>query len=108
MSTTRTAAASRATTSTSRSAASAACAPSSARRAPCEHTGQYELSFYSRDYTVFDKDEMVRSGEGFRATGAEMPEGAACGKNLAGRERPAPDSTPANPEDAHAEQEVTP
>ncbi len=73
-----------------------------------EHTGQYELSFYSRDYTVFDRDEMVRSGEGFRATGAEMPEGAACGKSLAAGSVPTVDSTPANPEDAHAEQEVAP
>ncbi len=42
-----------------------------------QHTGQYELSFYSRDLTLFDKDEMVRSGEGSRATGADMPSVAA-------------------------------
>jgi formate hydrogenlyase subunit 6/NADH:ubiquinone oxidoreductase subunit I len=36
-----------------------------------KHTGQYELSFYSRDLTVFDKKEMVRSGDGSRATGAD-------------------------------------
>lgn len=36
-----------------------------------KHTGQYELSFYTRDLTVFDKQEMVRSGDGARATGAD-------------------------------------
>ena len=36
------------------------------------HTGQYELTFYSRDHTVFGKDEMMRPGEGTRATGVEM------------------------------------
>lgn len=35
------------------------------------HTGQYELSFYHRDLTVFDRHEMVRSPEGTRATGAD-------------------------------------
>ncbi len=35
------------------------------------HTGQYELSFYTRDLVVFDKQEMSRSGEGSRATGAD-------------------------------------
>ncbi|MDZ4169053.1 MAG: FAD-dependent oxidoreductase [Coriobacteriia bacterium] len=37
------------------------------------HTGQYELSFYQREYTVFDKEEMVRSGDGYRATGRDAP-----------------------------------
>lgn len=36
-----------------------------------QHTGQYELSFYSRDLMIFDKDEMGRSAEGTRATGAD-------------------------------------
>ncbi len=36
-----------------------------------KHTGQYELSFYRRELTVFDKHEMVRSPEGTRATGAD-------------------------------------
>lgn len=36
-----------------------------------KHTGQYELSFYTRDLTIFDKAEMVRSGAGSRATGAD-------------------------------------
>ena len=36
-----------------------------------EHTGQYELSFYTRDLMVFDREEMLRSGEGTRATGAD-------------------------------------
>ncbi len=36
------------------------------------HTGQYELSFYSRDLTIFGRDEMLRSGEGSRATGADV------------------------------------
>ena len=43
------------------------------------HTGQYELSFYSRDLTLFDKDEMVRSGDGSRATGATSSRGDATG-----------------------------
>jgi NADPH-dependent glutamate synthase beta subunit-like oxidoreductase len=38
-----------------------------------QHTGQYELSFYSRDLTVFDKGEMVRDPGGTRATGADCP-----------------------------------
>lgn len=36
-----------------------------------QHTGQYELSFYSRDLGIFDKNEMQRSPEGTRATGAD-------------------------------------
>lgn len=35
------------------------------------HTGQYELSFYHRDLVIFDKGEMLRSGEGTRATGRD-------------------------------------
>jgi len=35
------------------------------------HTGQYELSFYHRDLTVFDRHEMIRSAEGTRATGSD-------------------------------------
>lgn len=35
------------------------------------HTGQYELSFYHRDLTEFDRREMRRDGGGTRATGAE-------------------------------------
>lgn len=38
-------------------------------------TGQYELSFYTRDLMTFDHNEMVRSPEGTRATGADNPEG---------------------------------
>jgi formate hydrogenlyase subunit 6/NADH:ubiquinone oxidoreductase subunit I len=71
-----------------------------------QHTGQYEMSFYSREYTLFDKDEMVRSGDGFRATGAEMPEGAARGAACVPGARVALDSAPANPEDAAAQSEV--
>lgn len=41
--------------------------PTSALR----HTGQYELSFYSRDYMVFSEHEMLRPAEGTRATGAD-------------------------------------
>ena len=37
------------------------------------HTGQYELTFYSREHTVFGKDEMVRPGTGTRATGTDVP-----------------------------------
>ena len=69
-----------------------------------KHTGQYEMSFYSRDYTIFDKDEMVRSGEGFRATGDEMPPGAATGERCIAGRGVTPDSAPANPEDAHRTQ----
>jgi NADPH-dependent glutamate synthase beta subunit-like oxidoreductase len=36
-----------------------------------KHTGQYELSFYSRDLATFDKQEMLRPGDGSRATGAD-------------------------------------
>ncbi len=41
------------------------------------HTGQYELSFYTRDLMIFDKDEMVRAGDGTRATGADGVTGGA-------------------------------
>lgn len=36
-----------------------------------EHTGHYELSFYTRDLMTFDKDEMVRPAGGTRATGVD-------------------------------------
>ncbi len=36
-----------------------------------QHTGQYELAFFTRDLTVFGREQMLRSGEGSRATGAE-------------------------------------
>lgn len=41
------------------------------------HTGQYELSFFHRDLLIFDKGEMLRSGDGTRATGRDgiMPPG---------------------------------
>jgi NADPH-dependent glutamate synthase beta subunit-like oxidoreductase len=35
------------------------------------HTGQYELSFYTRDLMVFDKGEMLRDPDGTRATGKD-------------------------------------
>jgi len=44
-----------------------------------QHTGQYELSFYTRDLTMFGRDQMVRSGEGSRATGADSAPGSASG-----------------------------
>lgn len=73
-----------------------------------KHTAEYELSFYSRDLTLFNKDEMVRPGEGSRATGADMPKGAASGAPCNARGRIAPDSSPGNPEDAHlATEQVT-
>ncbi|MCE5191681.1 MAG: FAD-dependent oxidoreductase [Actinomycetia bacterium] len=34
-------------------------------------SGQYELSFYNRDLTLFDKGEMLRDVSGTRATGAD-------------------------------------
>ncbi len=73
-----------------------------------KHTGQYELSFYSKELTLFGKDEMVRPGEGSRATGADMAAGSAvlapCGFGGA----VAPDSSPANPEDASRRAEEVP
>lgn len=35
------------------------------------HTGQYELTFFHGDLTIFDQEEMLRSGEGTRATGRD-------------------------------------
>jgi NADPH-dependent glutamate synthase beta subunit-like oxidoreductase len=64
-----------------------------------KHTGQYELSFYSRTFTLFDKDEMVRSGEGARATGADSVKGAASGAACLPGGTVTEDSAPANPED---------
>jgi NADPH-dependent glutamate synthase beta subunit-like oxidoreductase len=70
-----------------------------------KHTGQFELSFYSREYTLFDKDEMLRTGLSTRATGVEMPVGAASGRPCV--DAPVtPDSTPGNPEDAPLTGEV--
>jgi NADPH-dependent glutamate synthase beta subunit-like oxidoreductase len=63
------------------------------------HTGQYELSFYSRELMVFDKDEMVRSGEGSRATGRDSEPGAGSGPACHTDRPPTPDSAPPNPED---------
>jgi NADPH-dependent glutamate synthase beta subunit-like oxidoreductase len=63
------------------------------------HTGQYELSFYSRQFTLFGKDEMVRSGEGSRATGRDSAEGAASGDACLRGGEVTEDSAPANPED---------
>jgi NADPH-dependent glutamate synthase beta subunit-like oxidoreductase len=40
-----------------------------------KHTGQYELSFYSRDLATFDKREMARPAEGSRATGMDRRDG---------------------------------
>ena len=64
-----------------------------------KHTGQYELTFFSKDLTLFGKDEMVRPGEGSRATGADMPKGAAVGPPCGQGGQLTPDSSPANPED---------
>jgi formate hydrogenlyase subunit 6/NADH:ubiquinone oxidoreductase subunit I len=66
------------------------------------HTAQYELSFYSRKFTLFDKDEMVRSGEGSRATGADSAKGAASGMACLSGGVVSEDSAPANPEDVAA------
>lgn len=44
-----------------------------------KHTGQYELTFFHRDLALFDRDEMVRSGQGTRATGRDSNEHVACG-----------------------------
>lgn len=63
------------------------------------HTSQYELSFYARDLVIFDKDEMVRPNEGTRATGRDMPVGAASGEACVYGGSVTDDSAPANPED---------
>jgi NADPH-dependent glutamate synthase beta subunit-like oxidoreductase len=42
------------------------------------HTGQYELSFYHRPLVVFDKGEMLRPGDGTRATGRDGIESPPC------------------------------
>jgi len=73
-----------------------------------KHTGQYELSFYSREYTLFGKDEMVRSGDGFRATGNTMPAGSASGAGCLRGGTPTPDASPANPEDIAAGEVAAP
>jgi NADPH-dependent glutamate synthase beta subunit-like oxidoreductase len=50
------------------------------------HTGQYELSFHHRDLMIFDKGEMLRSGDGDRATGRDGIESPACpGESCEGR-----------------------
>lgn len=69
-----------------------------------KHTGQYELSFYSREYTIFGKDEMVRPGDGFRATGNVMPAGSGSGPACFPGGPPTPDASPANPEDLTPEE----
>jgi len=70
-----------------------------------QHTGQYELSFVTRDLTLFDKAEMRRSPEGTRATGADAASGAgegdACRRAVSsGPLHISVDSAPENPEDA--------
>jgi len=75
-----------------------------------EHTGQYELSFYTRDLCIFDKDEMLRPAEGSRATGADTPEGSAttrCAVSADGKYHVTEDSAPANPEDIQSAEEVS-
>ncbi len=47
------------------------------------HTGQYELSFYHRDLCTFDRGEMLRSGEGSRATGRDGASPFGCGHESA-------------------------
>ncbi|MEN6430681.1 MAG: 4Fe-4S binding protein, partial [Coriobacteriales bacterium] len=42
------------------------------------HTGQYEMSFFERDLTHFDKGEMLRSADGTRATGRDGIAPPAC------------------------------
>lgn len=44
-----------------------------------QHTGQYELTFYTRDLMIFDRDEMLRDGEGTRATGRDAEPSVPCG-----------------------------
>jgi formate hydrogenlyase subunit 6/NADH:ubiquinone oxidoreductase subunit I len=67
------------------------------------HSGQYELSFYSRELTHFNKDEMVRDPEGTRATGRDSWAGAASGAACIPGRAPTADSSPENPEDVLSE-----
>ncbi len=66
-----------------------------------QHTGQYELSFYTRDLTLFDRPEMLRSGEGSRATGDDSELQSCC--TPAESATITPDSSPINPEDVVGE-----
>ena len=50
------------------------------------HTGQYELSFFHRDFMRFDKEEMLRDGGGDRATGREGAGVPACPEPREGAE----------------------
>jgi len=52
------------------------------------HTGQYELSFYHRDLTHFDKGEMLRDSAPTRATGRDGIEAPPCPIAPKGGERP--------------------
>lgn len=66
-----------------------------------EHTGHYELSFYTRDLMVFGREEMLRDGRGTRATGADALGSHECPRTADGRiPETTPDSAPPNPEDA--------
>ncbi len=52
------------------------------------HTGQYELSFYHRELTLFDKGEMLRDPLPTRATGRDGIEAPACDVPSGEVERP--------------------
>jgi NADPH-dependent glutamate synthase beta subunit-like oxidoreductase len=62
------------------------------------HTGQYELSFYTRDLTIFDKEEMLRPPEGSRATGADASKKRARRSCEIPVPPVTPDSSPVEPE----------
>ena len=70
-----------------------------------QHTAEFELSFYSREYALFDKGQMMRSGKSTRATGADTPQDAVAGHRCPEGMPVTPDSAPENPESA-AERQV--
>lgn len=68
-----------------------------------KHTGQYELSFYTRDLTVFDRSEMLRDAGGTRATGVDSDTSSNCSPEGAVL---SDESSPPNPEDVPVGQGV--
>jgi NADPH-dependent glutamate synthase beta subunit-like oxidoreductase len=52
------------------------------------HSGQYELSFYHRELTLFDKGEMLRDSTPTRSTGRDGIDAPACPIAPKGGERP--------------------
>lgn len=71
------------------------------------HTGQYELSFFTRDLVVFNHDEMLRPSDGSRATGADSTVKLSCSPDgVTSKRTVSIESSPRNPEDMAAERAV--